>query len=143
MDSLSNRDFISFKKELTHVKGYLDLESAIYDSALTVVYDIESTDFLLPPLTIQPIVENAVKHGIGKTENGGTITISVRETEAEHIVTVADDGIGFDVNNPPQKNREQIGIENVKRRLAEQCRGTIEIISEPGEGTTVTIRLPK
>ena len=143
MEALNIEGLISFDRELRHVRGYLDLEEAIYESALNVVYDIKAGGFMLPPLTIQPIVENAVKHGIGRKEGGGTVKLSVCETDEEYVVTVTDDGAGYDVNKPYPENRERIGLENVRRRLLAQCDGTLDIISEVEKGTTVTIRLPK
>jgi len=143
MDSLADRRFISIKKELSHVRGYLDLVSAIYGGTLSVVYDIKPCDFMLPPLTIQPIVENAVKHGVSKRDEGGSVTISVCDTDAEYIITVIDDGIGYDTSAPLNDNRAHIGIDNVKRRLAEQCGGTLDIKSERGKGTTALIKVPK
>jgi LytS/YehU family sensor histidine kinase len=143
MESLSYKGLINVEQELNHVKGYLDLEEMIYDDLLSVVYNVEAAGFMLPSLTIQPIVENAVKHGIGKKEDGGTITLTARETDDDYLVIVSDDGAGFDINNPRQEDREHIGIDNVRRRLKEQCNGTLEIVSEPGKGTTATIRIPR
>jgi hypothetical protein len=143
MESLGDKGLITVEKELLHVKGYLDLEAMIYDDTLHVVYNIESGGFMLPPLTIQPIVENAVKHGVGQKEDGGTVTVSVRETDTDYLVIVSDDGVGFDTSKPHQDDREHIGVENVRRRLKEQCGGTLVIESEPGIGTTVTMKLPK
>jgi len=122
----------------------LDLEKAIYGKALMVVFNIESTDFKLPTLTVQPIVENAVKHGIGRREGGGTVTVSVRETETAHLIVVADDGPGFDFLDYLMTNewRKCVGIENVRRRLADMCGGSLEIESVQGVGTTATIRIP-
>jgi len=142
MESL-NKKLISIEKELNHVKGYLELEKAVYEETLNVVYKIEAKDFLLPPLSIQPIVENAVKHGIGKKEDGGLITITVKESEKDYSITVTDDGIGFNPESLNQNNRKQIGLKNVKRRLKEQCNGNLEVLSQTGKGTTVKITIPK
>ena len=143
MESLSYKGLISIEKELNHVKGYLDLEKAIYGNALNVIYNIEASDFLLPPLTVQPIVENAVKHGIGEKEGGGTITISICEAGSENFITIADDGAGYDVHNSGKDEKEHIGITNVSQRIKEQCGGTLEISSEINKGTTVIIKIPK
>jgi len=143
MESLNNKRMIKVEKELNHVKGYLNLEKAIYGDSLNVVYKIEATDFMLPPLTIQPIVENAVKHGIGKKEGGGTVILSVNETDKEFLVTVSDDGAGYDKAKLHSGKQEHTGIENVKQRLKGQCGGTLEISGEPGFGTTVVIKIPK
>ena len=143
MEALNIKGLISFDKELSHVRGYLDLEEDVYGSALNVVYDIKAGGFMLPPLTIQPIVENAVRHGIGKKEGGGTVKLSVVEKDEEYVVTVVDDGTGYDVNKPHPEARERIGLENVRHRLKMQCDGSFDVFSEVGKGTTVTIRLPK
>ncbi|MCL2800663.1 MAG: histidine kinase [Treponema sp.] len=143
MDSLNDKKLISVEKELNHVKGYLELEKAIYGDSLNVVYYIEAGGFLLPPLTIQPITENAVKHGIGKKEGGGTVTLSVRENDHEFFIIISDDGAGYDTESLYQDERKRIGIENVRRRLKEQCGGTLEITSEAGKGTTAVITIPK
>jgi len=143
MESLNDNNLISIEKELDHVKGYLELEKAIYGDSLNVVYHIETGGFLLPPLTIQPIAENAVKHGIGKKEGGGTVTVFVQETDNEFCVTVSDDGAGFNVYGLYQDERKRIGIENVNRRLKEQCGGMLEIKSETGKGTTAVITIPR
>jgi len=142
MESLNNKELIHIEKELNHVKGYLNLEKAIYGDSLTVVYQIEAGGFMLPPLTIQPIVENAVKHGIGKKEGGGTVMLSVRETDKEFLVTVSDDGAGFDKAMPNDKQKH-IGIENVRQRLKAQCGGTLELSCGSFRGTTVEIKIPK
>jgi len=143
MDSLNNKGLISVEKEINHAKGYLDLEKAIYGDALKVIYHIEAGGFMLPPLSIQPIAENAIKHGIGKKEGGGTVTLSVRETDKEFLVTVSDDGVGYNKANLRNEKQKHIGIENVRRRLEGQCGGTLEISGEPGLGTTAVIKIPK
>jgi len=144
MESLTEKGLMPVEKELKHIEAYLDLEKAIYGTALMVVFNIESTDFELPTLSVQPIVENAVKHGIGRREGGGTVTVSVREAEDAHIITVADDGPGFDFIEYARTNDllKCVGIENVRRRLAAMCGGSLDIESATGAGTTVTIRIP-
>ena len=148
MESLNHKGLINVDKEISHVKGYLDLEEAIYGddpggNKLNVIYRIEAGGFQLPPLTIQPIAENAVKHGVGQKEGGGTVTLSVCETDDEFQVKITDDGVGYDVDCPYDDGREHIGIVNVRRRIKEQCGGTLEISSEIGRGTTAVIRIPK
>lgn len=145
MDSLSSKDLIPFEQELKHVKNYLALEEIRFEERLNVEYKIEKDGFFLPPLTLQPIVENAVRYGISKKREGGTITICTKETEKEIIITVLDDGVGFDVNKlgKQQDNRSHIGMENVKNRLNTQCNGRMEIESRIGEGTKVCMFLPK
>ena len=148
MESLNKKGLISIEEELNHVKGYLSIEEVVFGkesggNELSVVYDISAGGFMLPPLTIQPITENAVKHGIGQKEGGGTITISIYENDENHCISIADDGVGYDTNSAYDDNRMHIGIENVRHRVMEQCKGTLEISSKPGIGTTALIVIPK
>jgi sensor domain CHASE-containing protein len=143
MESLSEKKLIAIEKELEHVRGYLDLEKAIYGSALHVVYRINATGFMLPPLTVQPLAENAVKHGIGQKEGGGTVALTVDENENAYIITVEDDGVGYNASATQRRERKPIGIINVRQRLKEQCGGTLEITGNPGQGTRVVVRIPK
>jgi len=141
MDSLTNDRPIPFAQELRHTKSYLNLEQRMYGDALRVKYAIEATGFLIPALSLQPIVENAVQKGIRKKEGGGTVTISTGETEEHFTVTVADDGVGFDLKILEESGH--IGIKNVRKRLAALCGGTLTIESTPGRGTRVLIAIPK
>jgi len=143
MDSLTVKGLISVEKELQHVESYLNLEKAIYGSSLNVIFRIEAGGFFIPPLTIQPIVENAIKHGIGQKEGGGTVTVSVSETKMKYLITVTDNGLGYELNTPEKDARKKIGIDNVRQRLKEQCQGTLDMASEIDIGTTVVITIPK
>jgi hypothetical protein len=143
MDSLEKTNPISFEKELKHIEGFLNLEKAMYGEALRVIYDIKTKDFFLPALTVQSIVENAVKHGIGKREDGGTIRICTSKTDNEFLITVSDDGVGFECERADHDESLYAGINNVRLRLSTQCGGSLKIESKPGAGTTATIRIPK
>ncbi|MBE6062628.1 MAG: hypothetical protein E7207_03520 [Clostridium butyricum] len=143
MDSLKMNKPVTFSKELDHVKTYLHLEKMRFDDDLHIEYEIETVDFMIPALTVQPIVENAVKHGIGKKENGGTIKLLTKEMESEYVVIVQDDGVGFNSNINKNDNRTHIGIENVKKRLESMSGGKLSIESKEGLGTTVKIKIPK
>jgi len=148
MNLLERTDTIPFQNELNHTIGFLNLEKAMYGEALNVVYDIQAIDFKLPALTVQPIVENAIKHGIGKKEGGGTVKISAIETESYYFVVISDDGVGFDYEKAangiyPNDGEQHIGIKNVRLRLLAQCGGSLEIKGKPGAGTTATIIIPK
>lgn len=109
---------------------------------LNVVYDIQETDFMLPVLTLQPIVENAVKHGIMKKINGGTVMIRTEKVDEDYRIIVKDDGVGFDITSQKNDSRKHIGISNVETRLLAISHGTLSIVSYPGKGTSVTIILP-
>ena len=143
MESLTNKSPIPFEQELAHTRSYLYLEQQRFEDKLNVIYEINTTAFTIPPLTLQPIVENAVRHGIMKKKDGGILTIRSEETDSAYMVTVIDDGVGFSVEQRKTAAYAHIGIENVKNRLNALCGGTIEVQSEPQNGTTVTICVPK
>lgn len=143
LDSLKEKRLISFRDELDHVEAFLTLEQLRLGDGLRVEYDLLAEDFLLPPLTLQPIVENAVEHGLAEGAGVGTLKIST-EAEPELVrIIVSDDGLGFDPDGAQADGRTHIGIENVRYRLAAICGGTLEITSTPDQGTTVTITLPQ
>lgn len=142
IDSLTNKRNIPFEKELDHVKNYLSIEKKRFGKLIHVQYDIKVTDFVIPTLTLQPFVENAVKYGIGKKEEGGTVLIKTEKKKDFYVITVVDNGIGFDVNQKKEDGRSHIGLRNAKTRLASMCNGTVNIQSVIGQGTTVTIKLP-
>ncbi len=134
---------IRFEEELDYIKNYLRLEQMRFDENLNVLYHIEATDFNVPALSVQPLVENAVKHGICKKEDGGTLILATKEYRDYYEVVIRDDGVGFDPEKKPDDGRVHVGIENVKQRLETMCGGTLTIESKPGDGTRVTVRLPK
>ena len=129
---------------MKNVRSYLALEKLRFVDELSVVYDLRATAFMLPMLTIQPMVENAVKHGICKKRGGGTLRIATQELENAFEISVTDDGVGFDTDAPhADDGREHIGILATRQRLHEFCGGTLTIDSRPGEGTQAVIRIPK
>lgn len=143
VDSLSNRGLIPFDREMVHVWDYLYLEKMRFKEKLNVRTEIEETDFMLPPLTLQPIVENAVHYGIMKKKGGGTITIRSSRQLYTDVITIIDDGAGFDLEQTEAGSRSHVGIENVRKRLEMQCGGSLLIQSERDVGTKVTIILPQ
>ena len=143
MDSLKQTAPVPFTQELEHLKKYLYIEKLRFDDLLNIEYDIQATDFVLPLLSIQPLVENAVKHGVGMKEDGGTVKISTRETETAYEVVIEDEGVGFDVNEQKDDGRSHVGMENTKKRLRDMCGGEVKITSVIGKGTTAIVVLPK
>ncbi len=143
MDSLTQKELITFAQEMQHTNLYLSLEKRRFGDRIETEYDTPVTDFLLPALTLQPIVENAVRHGITKRDEGGTIMVRSFEDKEFWRITVTDNGVGFDVSEKKKDERTHVGIENVRSRLKAMCDGTLEIISVPGVGTTATISIPK
>lgn len=143
LKSLDYTGPIPFKEELRHVKTYLHLEKMRFEEDLRVEYDIGTDDFLLPALTIQPLVENAVKHGIIPKKGGGTVTLTTREESECYRVIIADDGVGFVPGIKKEDGKSHVGIRNVRQRLREMCRAELDIESALGKGTRMTITLPK
>lgn len=144
MDSLKQTAPVPFTQELEHLKNYLYIEKLRFDDLLNIEYDIQTTDFDVPLLSIQPLVENAVKHGVGMAEDGGTVTIATRETDDAYEVIISDDGVGFDPSAPKKDDgRSHVGMENTKKRLKELCNADIIITSQIGEGTTAKVIIPK
>ena len=143
LSSLKTENLISFGTELEHIERYLRLEKLRFQDELEVVYDIQTRDFMLPALSVQPLVENAVKHGVGKKIGGGTVTIHTTETEKEYIIRVTDDGVGFIEGEYVDDGGTHVGIENIKKRLDMMINAGLEMESKIGEGTTACIRIPK
>ena len=149
MDALKQKAPVPFSMELEHLKNYLYIEKLRFADALNVEYDIQTTDFELPILSIQPLVENAVKHGVGMKKYGGTVKISTRETDRAYEVVVSDDGVGFDPEEARKRQetrsdgKSHVGMENTGKRLREMCGAEIVIESRVGEGTTARVIIPK
>lgn len=142
LESVNSGKPIPFEKELAHVETYLSIEKIRFGDRIRTEYHIEDSEFYLPALTIQPMVENAVKHGIRKRTEGGTIRIDTLQDETYHIVRIVDDGVGFDTMET-QDLCKHTGIENVRTRLSYMCGGTLNIQSKKDVGTTVEILVPK
>ena len=142
MNSLSAREPIPFALELEHLRNYLALEQLRFGERITVIYDLGAMDFMIPTLTLQPIVENAVRHGVTKRPEGGTVTICTRQTDSAWEITVTDDGVGFAAQTQ-NADGSHAGIENVRARLLRQCGGSLKLMSVPGQGTTALIAIPK
>ena len=133
---------VEFSKELKHVQTYLWIEKIRFQHELQVVYDIQTEDFIIPALTVQPLVENAVKHGMMGSENVCTITIRTKCVERGYQVIIEDDGCGFDPEQVKNDGRKHIGIESVRSRLKFMVGGTLTVKSAIGKGTTVIIEIP-
>jgi hypothetical protein len=144
MDSLKQTAPVPFEMELEHLKKYLYIEQLRFGKKLQVEYDLPVMNFRVPMLSIQPLVENAVKHGVGMKKKGGTVVISTRETDTAYQVIIRDDGVGFDPDAKKEPDgRSHVGMENTRKRLMDLCGAGIITESVIGEGTTVTITLPK
>lgn len=137
------KELVTFRDELQHTKNYLWLEQLRFGQNLLVEYDIGCDEFLIPPLSLQPIVENAVKHGITKKIGGGCVWISVKETPKCYKITVKDDGVGFDKQAQATDNEAHIGIDDVRKRISKINGSTITVNSKVGAGTIVNYEIIK
>ena len=104
-------------------------------------YDIHDVSFAVPALTLQPLVENAVRHGV-RIRKEGLIRIRTVEENGYHTITISDNGKGFDTEKLEQLDAGHSGIKTVRVRIESLCGGDLEIVSCPDEGVTVTIRIP-
>ena len=139
--NLTNRLLIPFREELENLNAYLRIEMIRFPN-LRVEYDIGAEDFSVPCLSVQPLVENAVRHGIGKRRGkAGTVTIKTAEDSDFWQIIIQDDGVGY--TGIPQDGKTHIGIENVRQRLAILCGGTLTITGTEGQGTVAEMRIPK
>ena len=141
--SLTETRTIPFENELRHIETYVSLEKLRFGDRISAFFDVQATDFFVPPLTIQPIVENAIKHGILKKIEGGTMILKTYETADAFVVEVADDGVGFDFENVDLDKNDHFGINNIKYRIEKACNGEISVRSETGKGTSVTVKFHK
>ena len=145
LDSLTINHTISFEKEMEHVENYISLEKKRFGDKINIEYDIEAIEFEVPSLTIQTIIENAIRHGITKRKEGGTVTIKTREKSNSYTIEIHDNGVGVDLTKPPRQdsNRSHIGVENAQKRIETMCNGKLIFESTPNIGTSVFITIPK
>ncbi len=142
-DLMLETECISFERELDIVKNYIRIQKKRFEDELSAEYNISDTDFDVPPYAVQTIVENAILHGIRDGNSGkGTVIISTKRTKKQHIITIEDDGCGFDTSILDKKSQKNVGIKNTAKRIEVMCRGTLTIESKPGTGTKVTITVP-
>ena len=138
---LTDSPLIPFSTELDHIRNYLAMEQIRF-AGLHAEYNIQTDHFLLPTLTVQPLVENAVRHGICKRpDSSGTVKICSFETEQAYVITIADDGIGFSAAE--NDGKRHIGIANATARLRLLCDGTLDVRNQAEQGTICEIKIPK
>ena len=138
--AIVSEDAIPFPEELEHTRAYLAVEQAQFEDDLIVEYDTPHTRFRVPPLTLQPIVENAVKHGMDPDSGPLHIQIRTRQTQAGSEIVVTDDGPGFD---PALAERPHTTLANMRERLGMMCGGRLEIARREGGGTKVKVTVPQ
>lgn len=141
LGEMTHKSLIPFEREMEHLNYYIKIEKMRFPD-IEIVLDLKATSFSVPPLTVQPLVENAITHGIMGREQGGKITISSYEDKTNYYISIEDDGVGFsDIKKNDGKNH--IGINNVNSRLEMLCKGKLLINSTVGVGTYAEISIPK
>ena len=138
-NAVASESAIPFSMELEHTRAYLAVEQAQYEDMLIVAYDTRFTQFRLPSLTLQPLAENAVKHGMNPYAGPLHVTIRTRHTDHACVITVEDDGPGFD---PADHSEQHTTLTNIRQRLELMCNGKMEIRPREGGGTVVTVTIP-
>ena len=138
---LDNPKPILMSQEMDHVHHYVSIENVRFPD-MTFSFEMNSEDFHIPALTVQPIVENAIKHGLMRLQKGGTIRVVSYETDTDYCVLVEDDGVGFDTSLLLDE-RKHVGLRNIRERLKAMVNGSIEIESTVGVGTKVLIKIPR
>ncbi|MDD4291455.1 MAG: histidine kinase [Clostridia bacterium] len=148
IDSLQDDRPVLFSDELKHIEYYVDIEKLRFENRIRFVEDVKFTDFSLPSLSLQPLVENSIKHGLLPKPEGGTITLSTRKVKNKVLITIEDDGVGFNTKNLRKIQTDSyasllsVGLSNVESRLKYLAQAEMKIVSEPGEGTTISILIP-
>ena len=132
---------IRFAEELKHVEYYVNIEKVRFPD-MNITYEVEATEFVLPALSVQPLVENAIKHGLMRLESGGTVVIHSYETPTHFCVEVKDDGVGFDTSLPVD-GKKHVGLRNIRGRLKAMVDGDLILESSPDAGTKAVIMIPK
>ena len=145
LSAADQRETISFREELEHIRAYINIEKIRFEDRLKVEFDIKSDAFQVPPLSVQPLVENAIKHGVCKKIQGGTVWVRSYKENEGYVVQVEDDGAGFDPEAVERQEKEHLsmGLRNIRFRIGEISGGTMEIESRTGEGTKVTLHFPE
>ena len=138
---LDNPKPILMSQEMEHVRHYVSIENVRFPD-MTFTFEMNSENFFIPALTVQPIVENAIKHGLMKLPRGGTIHVVSYETDTAYCISVEDDGVGFDTGVLIDE-RKHVGLRNIRERLKVMVNGTLEIESTVGVGTKVLVTIPK
>ncbi len=146
--AMSDVQRLPFVEELKNIKAYVEIERVRLGDRLEVEYQIEDEDFEVPPLSIQPLVENAIRHGVyQRGPAGGKVILRTFEEQDNYILKVIDDGVGFDVEKIQQEvrdnKRDSAGMKNLISRLEMLSKASVNIDSVIGVGTTVTVTIPK
>ncbi len=145
--SLSNDELVPFSREVENIKAYVNIERMRFGDRMQVEFAIRYDDFMVVPLSIQPLVENAIRHGLyPKKGSDGLVRISAFRENGFTVIVVKDNGVGFDYEKVTQEIREHkrdsTGLLNLTLRLEKIMNAKVYFDSRIGEGTTVTILIP-
>ena len=143
INSLQSQGLVNFEEEMKHIRCYVALEQLRFGNKIHMVYNIDAANFSLPALTLEPLVENAVKHGLRSKSQGGTVMLKTAENMKEICIIIEDDGVGFDWEALQKDSHASIGIMNVRSRLEYMLQAKMTITSVIGRGTKVMIQIPK
>lgn len=144
LDSMRKTEPVPFSAEMGHINTYVELEKKRFGDKLNVETDCRETNFLVPSLGLQPIVENSIKHGIRGKDSPGHLKISSKKVDGGYEVVIEDDGVGFDPAAPAKEDgRSHVGMINVRNRLMQMCGATMEVETSPGNGCKTTIIFPE
>lgn len=166
VDNLTNMEGITFAEEVKHIQNYVNIEKVRFGDRLSMEFDINDTEFIVPPLSIQPLVENAIKHGVCKRIEGGTVCLRSFQDEHNFIVEVVDNGVGIpqeklevllagakgndsvllsdsNFTGNGSEQHQSTGMRNITLRLKEFSNATLDIKSEEGKGTLMRVTFPK
>lgn len=145
--TLTHRENVSFKEEAAHVVSFLNLEKMRFGNNVVFQMDIQTEDFMLPPLSLSPLVDNAVRHGLQRGKRKGVITLRAYQRAAEYIVQVEDDGIGFEMAEynvlSDDDSAQSGGLQRVRCLVENMTGGSMDVNSFVGIGTIVTLHIPK
>lgn len=142
IDTMEMEEMILFHEELQNIKEYVSIEMMRFPR-LNVIYEIKQDMFLVPALSIQPIVENAIKHGISQKISGGTVWIRGWEEKSYYAIDIEDDGVGFEYDEHQSGKKAYVGMKNITFRLNTLMNAKVQWRSEPQKGTKVSIQIPK
>lgn len=140
MHLIAGRENISFTEELKLVQSTLEIEKLRFPDSFHYSFDLSYSEFELPPLSIQVLVENAIIHGLRSKSGKGHVTVTTRREEDRIQIIVEDSGSGFDLQK--LEGKESIGLINLKKRIELMSKGTLVIESIVGEGTKAIIEIP-
>lgn len=142
LENVTEEILIMFGRELEHTQVYLKLEKLEGEHDFDVEYRLGITDFMMPPLVLEPVVENAVKYGAAPPGGKNRIVIETYERWGNIVIEVTNTVAGESFRPEQRSGRKNIGLENVTARLASSCRGTLNMETAGGV-TKVTIKMPK